>query len=133
MDDKVQLGSQTGCMKQALCTVTLTVTVPAWVPAGRMVWATCQQLSPHLGEEPIFSPTEVCAVLNAQGRLVARLLNAPGVPQYKGFRIVARHSRTGALVGMAEWSRSAETSQLLPAVETWVLPRKELVDVIYAL
>lgn len=74
-------------------------------------WRVCE-LSPTLGEELIQHPSDVRAVLGAQGRLVSLLMAKAGT-EYTAFRILARRTDTGDLSGMTEWQTSAETGALL--------------------
>ncbi|MGW1839828.1 hypothetical protein [Streptomyces sp. NPDC002067] len=56
-----------------------------------------------LGENMITSCTDLRTVLDCQGQIVARLLR--GAEWYSGFRVLVRDTRTGVLVGSAEWRR----------------------------
>lgn len=93
-----------------------TLALTVWVPSGAArAWLPCEFLRPLLGEEPIRVCAETRAVMAAQGRLVARLLSSPVAPAYPGLRVLGRHKGTGQLVATAEWVRSKETRQLVPA------------------
>lgn len=90
------------------------VALTVWVPQGDCsAWHPCPTLADALGQELITSCADLHAVLRAQGRLVGRLLDAPGVPPYAGYRIDARSAVGGSLVGMYLAMRSAETGAFI--------------------
>ena len=92
------------------------VALTVWVPLGECSeWHPCPTLADALGQELITGCADLHAVLRAQGRLVGRLLDAPGVPYYHGYRIDARSSINGGLVGMYTAMRSTETGAFVEA------------------
>lgn len=95
------------------------VTLAVWVPDTDGMWQMCETLGPCLGEEPIQRCAELILVLKAQGRLVKKLLEHPKAPRYEAFRITGRDSQTLALVGLTQWSRSAETHLFVPTTGEW--------------
>lgn len=96
-----------------------------WVQRdARSDWKPCGKLADLMSAEPVRNCAEVEAVLNAHGRLVARILSDPKAPPVRAFRIIGRDSATGDLRGSHEWHRSAETGQLR-AYEPWTSCRWE--------
>lgn len=66
-------------------------------------WEPCGSLPDVLGEDLIKSCGDLSRVLVTQGGVVARLLR--GWEALKGFRLLAREPRSGALMGTVEWVR----------------------------
>lgn len=97
-----------------------TLSLSIWVPLGaNRTWAPCPLLSDAMSEELINACGELRSVLGAQGRLISRLLSAPQVPKYDGFRIIGRRADTGLLVASTEWQRSPETHELVWFPMVW--------------
>lgn len=95
-------------------TAPYTLSLSVWVPVGpERSWTLCPTLGGFMSEELVHSCKELRQVLAAQGRMVARLLSAPGVPRYNGFRVLGRRKDQAVLVGGVEWTRSAETHELV--------------------
>ncbi|AFU62238.1 hypothetical protein TG1_43 [Streptomyces phage TG1] len=92
-----------------------------WVPSGTFnEWTPC----PAIGEgvvssELITSCAELPYVLRAQSSNIARMLSAPGLRVYSGFRVLGRRSGTDLLIAAVEWQRSKETGGLVAYPEWW--------------
>ncbi|MET8706506.1 hypothetical protein [Streptomyces californicus] len=72
------------------------------IPGSNGTWDACGSLPDVLGEDMIKSCGDLSRVLVTQGGVVARLLGGKAL---RGFRLLAREPRTGALVGSVEWVR----------------------------
>lgn len=73
------------------------------VSGSNGVWVPCESLPEVLGEDMIRTCCDLSRVLVTQGDVVARLLH--GREALRGFRLLAREPRSGALVGTVEWVR----------------------------
>lgn len=110
-----------------MCTTThrhtrpYTAELTLWIPDGRDLLGTWQQwdrFGALFGTDLIRSCGDMGAVLGAQGRLAARLMEAM-TERHPGFRLIAREEHSGRLVGFTEWRLSAETKCYLPAGAPW--------------
>jgi hypothetical protein len=100
--------------------VPFTLSLSVWIPSGpARRWLPCELLGDAMSDELINACSELRSVFRAHGRLVARILSAPAVPRYDGFRILGRRKDTGLLVASVEWIRSPETRELVPYPVTW--------------
>lgn len=109
--------SRTGAVVIGTHTHVYTAELTMWVlGAGDRLsrWQPWDRFGDLFASEVIHSCADMEAVLAAQGRLAARLMETL-TARFRGFRLVARAEGTGALAGVTEWRLSTETRLYRPA------------------
>ncbi|WP_405016437.1 hypothetical protein OHV05_04450 [Kitasatospora sp. NBC_00070] len=94
--------------------VGFTVEVGVLSMSGLAVWRPCPKIDDAAGHAYVGTWAEVLTALQQIGRLVGPLVPAAGA---YGYRVSVRHDLpSGIMLGLAEWTKSAETGNWLPAL-----------------
>jgi hypothetical protein len=96
--------------------VEIRVTVPVPTMDGRPEYRTPPQLEELTAVDYIGDWADIVKLIKCHAGAVAEIIRANSPRPYTGFRLSVRGLESRRLLGVSEWTRSAETTRYTPAM-----------------